>query len=98
MNIPELQLDHLHPVSVHIGAVKASRNAQESEMVSLWVHVGKTIMKRFRYSLSDHPVLFSNSVKASFVDTRVPFLPEHIKSEAIAAMLVPTTESDQYGR
>lgn len=84
---------HAHPVKVHIGAVKARRNAHPSRRV---VRSPKRRVEA-RYSLLLHPVLFSNMVNASRVDTLVPLFPEHTKSAMMAAIVVPTGKVTKLG-
>jgi hypothetical protein len=80
---PQTTSAYSQPVSVHIGAVKARRKAHPS------VHmVGTCPQITGQYSLSLHPVLFSNIVKASLVDTLLS--PEQTSRAMMAAIVVPT--------
>lgn len=76
---------YTQPVSVHMGAVKASRKAQPS--VHCQLHVRRC---RVRNALFAHPVLFSNEVNATFVGTR--WLPAHTSRAMMAATVVPTAQ------
>lgn len=80
---PQMTSTHAQPVSVHIGAVKARRKAHPS------VHaVGQCHPITGQCSLLLHPVLFSNIVKASCVDTLLS--PEQTSNAMMAAIVVPT--------
>lgn len=74
-----------------MGAANERRKAQPSIMRSgerhgwSWQHEGVLLF---------HPVLFSNDVKAVFVDTF--WSPEHTRSATIAPTVAPTREYTQH--
>lgn len=83
------QSDDLQPVSVHMGAVKANKNAQPSVMMS------ETCPLTVQHNiLLVQPTLFSNNVNASFADTLLS--PEHTSKATMAATVVPPLPNLHY--
>ena len=76
-----------HPVSVHIGAVNASKKAQ-GPVCPHQIDENESKVRALGDALFIQPVLFSKSRKASLVDTLLS--PAPTRSAMMTAMLVPT--------